>query len=305
MGRRIREFDWSKTPLGAIESWPLSLRTSVSLMLNSQHPMWIGWGPEITFLYNDAYVRVLSLAKHPWALGRATREVWAEIWHVIEPLIDKVFKKGEASFSDDSRLFMNRGDFLEETFYSFSYSPIRDESGNVSGLFCPSTEVTSKVLGSRRLATLSELSARSLVEKSVEAACASAMTILGKNPDDVPFVLLYLLDPKTERMRLTEGVGVPLEHPVISPAEVDWRKPGSGLQLWSMAEVMSSVQSRTVSLKDVGGFPTDPVRQPVIEALVLPLVPGGEQRPLGILIVGISAARRLDAEYRAFYDLIA
>ena len=134
LGALIREHDWSQTPLGPIESWPQSLKTSVNLILNSQHPMWIGWGPDATFLYNDAYIQVLSLAKHPSALGRPTAEVWSEIWDICGPLADKVFQKGEASFLDDVRFFMNRGDFLEETYYSFSYSPIRDESGNVAGL---------------------------------------------------------------------------------------------------------------------------------------------------------------------------
>src|ERR1051326_8671389 len=97
LGKLINEYDWSKTPLGPLSGWPASLRTSVNLMLNSQHPMWIGWGPDATFLYNEAYIQVLSRAKHPWALGRPTREVWAEIWHACGKLIEKVFTEGEAS----------------------------------------------------------------------------------------------------------------------------------------------------------------------------------------------------------------
>ena len=84
LGGLIRSMDWSKTPLGSIDRWPQSLKTSLSLILSSQHPMWIGWGPGATFLYNDAYIPVLSRAKHPWALGRPAAEVWAEIWDVIE-----------------------------------------------------------------------------------------------------------------------------------------------------------------------------------------------------------------------------
>jgi hypothetical protein len=146
----------------------------------------------MTFFYNDAYIPVLSLAKHPLALGKPVAEVWAEIWDICGPLAEKVYQKGEASFMNDVRLFMNRGGFVEETYYSFSYSPIRDEPGNVGGLFCPSAEVTSKVLHARRLRTLSELAAKSFVEKSAGAACASAASILAKNPDDIPFMLLYL-----------------------------------------------------------------------------------------------------------------
>ena len=82
MAEQIRTFDWSNTPLGLLEKWPQSLKTSVNLILNSQHPMWIGWGPEVTFLYNDAYIHVLGLVKHQWALGRPASEVWVEIWNI-------------------------------------------------------------------------------------------------------------------------------------------------------------------------------------------------------------------------------
>src|SRR4029078_8670404 len=148
---------------------------------------WIGWGPEITFLYNDAYLHVLGMAKHPAALGRPAAEVWQEIWDVCGPLADKVFQDGEASFMDDVRLFMDRGGFLEEAFYSFSYSPIRDESGRVAGLFCPSTDVTPKILNARRLRTLSELAATTLAEKTIAGACSSTARTLSRNPDDIPF----------------------------------------------------------------------------------------------------------------------
>ncbi len=210
LGQLIREHNWSRTSLGPIESWPQSLKTSVNLILSSQHPMWIGWGKNATFLYNDAYIQVLSLAKHPWALGRPASEVWAEIWDVCGPLADKVFQKGEASFADDVRLFMNRGDLLEETYYSFSYSPILDESGKVAGLFCPSTEVTPKVINARRLRTLSELSAGALAQKTTEAACASALVTLAKNPDDIPFAILYLIDGEGENARLEQVCGLHL-----------------------------------------------------------------------------------------------
>ena len=195
LARLTRAHDWSRTPLGPISEWPQSLRTSVNLILNSQHPMWIGWGPEMIFLYNDAYIQVLSRAKHPWALGRPAIEVWAEIWDVCGPLADKVFEKGEPTFLDDVRLFMNRGDYLEETYYSFSYSPIRGESRRIGGLFCPSAEVSSNVLNARRLRSLSELSASAFIEKSVESACASVAHTVAKNPDDIPFALLYVLSP--------------------------------------------------------------------------------------------------------------
>src|SRR5450830_2111874 len=171
LGQLIFEHDWSSSPLGPISQWPQSLKTAVSLMLNSRQPMWLGWGEQVTFLYNDAYIDVLSMAKHPWALGRPTAEVWAEIWDICGPLADKVFARGESTMANDVRLFMRRGDYLEETFYAFSYSPVRDESGAVAGLFCANLDVTSRHLNARRIHMLSDLNGRTLQEKTVQGAC--------------------------------------------------------------------------------------------------------------------------------------
>jgi PAS domain S-box-containing protein len=305
MGERIRTFDWSKTPLGPIEAWPQSLKTSTGLMLNSQHPMWVGWGRDVTFLYNDAYIQVLSMAKHPWALGKPAELIWKEIWDICGPLADKVFQRGEASFLNDVRLFMNRGDFLEETFYSFSYSPIRDESGNVGGLFCPSAEVTAKLLSTRRLRTLSELAAESLVEKSAHGACASAAAILGKNLDDVPFVLLYLVDWDEGSAVLEQAVGLSRGDRCISPETVELNLYAEEERFWPLSEVAINSKAQVVSLRQREGFPLGAAEQPIAEAIVLPLVSRGQERPFGIMVGGVNPTRKLDAEYRTFYELVA
>ncbi|MGA9737635.1 MAG: response regulator [Candidatus Sulfotelmatobacter sp.] len=305
LGRLIRERDWSLTSLGPIESWPQSLKTSVNLILSSQHPMWIGWGKDATFLYNDAYLHVLSLAKHPWALGRPASEVWAEIWDVCGPLADKVFEKGEASFVDDVRLFMNRGDLLEETYYSFSYSPILDETGNVAGLFCPSTEVTPKVINARRLRTLSDLSASALTQKTTEDACASALAALANNPDDIPFAVLYLVDEEGENARLAAVCGLPKGVAPWAPPTIRLNRDNSEQFLWPVAQVLRRSESVAVDLKNVEGLPLGPAQQKMAEAVVLPVTTRGADQPLGILIVGVNPTRRLDDEYRTFYDLIS
>ncbi len=305
LGQLIREHDWSQTPLGPIEGWPQSLKTSVSLILNSQHPMWIGWGEDATFLYNDAYIQVLSLAKHPWALGRPAAEVWAEIWNICGPLADKVFEEGKASFVDDVRLFMNRGGFIEETYYSFSYSPIRDESGKVAGLFCPSTEVTAKVVNARRLLTLSELSASALMQKTTEGVCASVVSTLAKNPDDIPFAVLYLIDGENKRAKLEQVCGVPKDIENLTPQNVDLSTENSQQVLLPLAEVHKTGQPRVVSVKEVPDLPLGPALQRVSQAMVLPVASIGEERTLGILIAGVNPTSRLAAEYRTFYGLLA
>lgn len=304
MGMLIRSFDWSQTPLGPIETWPQSLLTSVSIILNSQHPMWIGWGPDNTFLYNDPYIDVLSLVKHPWALGRPAAEVWAEIWDICGPLSDKVFERGEPSFVHDVQLFMSRGDFLEETYYSFSYSPIRDEAGNVGGLFCPSAETTGKILSERRLATLSDLSGRALSEKSSMTVWKAAAEVLSKNCADIPFALLYRIDADQNQSTLVEQFGfndiaTELAPPVISLG------PEARHCFWPLRDVLESLQPRTC---DLGSFPNIPcglAQQAVKQALVVPIVSHGQTLACGILIAGINPCRRLDSDYETFLKLAA
>ncbi len=302
LARLIRNHDWSQTSLGPLENWPQSLKTSVNLILNARHPMWVGWGPDAAFLYNDAYIQVLSLAKHPWALGKPTAEIWPEIWDIIGPLIDKVYQQGEASFLDDVRFLMNRGDFIEETYYSFSYSPIRDESGAVAGLFCPTTEVTPKVINARRLRTLSELSANSLLQKTVDAACAEAAATLSKNPDDVPFALLYLIDNENKQARLEQSCVLPKGIPALTPVCIDLG--GGGECLWPLRQVQNTGHSQVVSVKDVDGLPVGVAQQHLTQAMVLPISSGSEGGLLGIFIAGVNPARKLDAEYRTFYELV-
>jgi signal transduction histidine kinase len=304
LGGLIRAFDWSATPLGPLASWPQSLRTSVSLILNTRHPMWIGWGDQATFLYNDAYVDVLGAAKHPWALGRPAFEVWSEIWDVCGPMADKVFERAEATFVDGVQLFMRRGDFLEETWYSFSYSPILDERGRVGGLFCPSVEISASLLNERRLATLSRLSADALREQTVQAACATAVGILAENPADLPFALLYLADEEGAAARLVQSAGLEAG---TAPAvlALDAAAVAQGAIGGAVARAWAGTGAELAPLAGVAGIPHGLAGQKVAQALALPLATPGQARPVGVLVLGVSPVRRLDPEYRTFFDLVA
>jgi len=297
LGGMIRHFDWSATPLGPLETWPQSLRTSVSLILNARHPMWIGWGREATFLYNDAYIDVLGAAKHPWALGRPAAEVWSEIWDVCGPLADKVFGRAESTFVDAVQLFMRRGDFLEETWYSFSYSPIADEAGRVGGLFCPSSDLSASTLNARRLATLSRLSADALREQTVAAAAATAVATLADNPADLPFALLYLVDGS--EARLAQGAGLP---PGVAPQAIALDRDGGA---FGVARAAVGGEAVLVALDGVAGIRPGLAGQPVRQALALPVAAAGQERPAAILVLGVSPVRRLDADYRSFFDMVA
>ena len=149
MAQRIRTYAWETTPLGPISEWPSYMCTAVRLCLTSHFPTVIFWGPELALLYNDAYLPILA-NKHPASLGRATREVFAEVWDMIGPMLEGVFTTGEATWSDDLMLPLVHHGVAKEHYFTFSYSPIQDESGQVRGVFCPVTETTERIERERR-----------------------------------------------------------------------------------------------------------------------------------------------------------
>lgn len=146
----MRTHDWSQSPLGQPDSWPQSLRSIVGLILNSKFPMFVAWGPELGFLYNDSYAEILG-AKHPAAIGRRFHDIWAEIWDDIHPIIEQAMQ-GNATYHRNLPLTMNRKGYDEQTWFTFSYSPVRNESGQVAGMFCAVTETTGQVLAERHRA---------------------------------------------------------------------------------------------------------------------------------------------------------
>ncbi|HEY2091610.1 MAG TPA: ATP-binding protein [Thermoanaerobaculia bacterium] len=213
----IEQFDWASTPVGARDAWPQSLRTSVDICVASRFPILIWWGRDLTMIYNDAYSAFLG-EKHPRALGAPGREVWGEIWTVIGPLLDNVTCAGLATWSDDQLLVMNRHGFYEETYFTFSYSPIAGESGGIAGIFTAVTETTQRVIGERRLETLRQLAANAGQAKTIEAACRCALEILAENPRDLPFVAIEL---EGERLGETGDptIAAKLELPLTVPGE--------------------------------------------------------------------------------------
>jgi PAS domain S-box-containing protein len=154
IGALMRTHDWSESPLGPPETWPQPLRTVVALLLQSQFPMFVAWGDALGFLYNDPYAEILG-AKHPRALGGRFYDIWSEIWPSISPLIDAAMA-GHSTYREDLPLVMNRKGYDEQTWFTFSYSPVRDESSNIAGMFCACSETTRKVLAERALRELNE-----------------------------------------------------------------------------------------------------------------------------------------------------
>ena len=231
MASMTRDFDWSATDLGPPASWPQSLKAAVRIVLTSRYAMWMAWGPNLRFFCNDAYLPTVGI-KRDWVLGSRSDKVWEEIWPDIGPRIKRVLNTGEATWDEGLLLFLERLGFPEETYHTFSYSPLADDDGRISGMLCVVTEETERVVGERRLATLGQLAgllASARAESEVLAAIKEGIDAANR---DLPFALLYLYDEQGA-LRLARASGIESGHPaspaVILPGRsVALRYPGLG-----------------------------------------------------------------------------
>jgi PAS domain S-box-containing protein len=285
MAARIRAFDWSSTALGPISDWPVSLREALSLCLPSRFQLAIYWGPQLNLLYNDAERDVLG-GMHPGALGRPAAEFLADNWDVLGPMLHGVMTTGQATWSEDQPLRINRRGFVEECYFTYSYSPIPDGDG-IGGVLLVTVETTERVLAERRLGTLRELAAQTANAPSAEEACVRAAAVLAGNPSDVPFCRLFLVGGDGG-FRLCASTGA------LAAREPD---------AWPLREVASAPQARRVDVAACVS-PADAVALPRA-ALVLPIMPAGAGGCVGCLVAGLSDFLPLDAAYRGFLDLVA
>ncbi len=296
MAETIRAIDWSKNALGPLESWPQSLRTTVSLCLGSKFPIAIAWGPSFIQIYNDGY-RPICGALHPRSMGQDFRECWEAPWPVIGAAFAAAVR-GEASYLENQRMFAERNGFLEETFFTFSFSPIRDETGGVVGLFHPVTETTSSMLGERRIRALRDIGAGKAT--SIREAAAVALRALAEHALDLPYALLYFVHDG--EARLVASSGIPRDH-VAAPSSLPVGEPG----IWPFAEAFGAGASIEVDTSDarfaLAGI--GPYREPPTRAMVFPIVLPGTSAPSALLVAGGSARLPFDEAYRDFFELLA
>jgi signal transduction histidine kinase len=298
MGKVVRSMDWTKTPLGPIESWPQSLCTTVSLCLASNFPISLAWGPKHVQIYNDGYWPICG-GKHPNSMGQDFSECWASAWPVIGDAFERALT-GETSYLANQRMFLDRNGYLEETFFTFSFSPIHDESGGVGGLFHPVTETTAEMVGERRMRALRDLVARAGKAKTSEEALALAAQTLSEFELDIPFVMFYLVDfDRMEAQLIARTAALP-DHIAIPMVDLKASRPS----LWPLAEVACTNQPLRVDdletqLGSCGPYPEGPKT-----ALVLPITPPGCELPTAILVGGVSPRLALNDTYRAYYDMV-
>jgi PAS domain S-box-containing protein len=298
MGERMRALDWRKTPLGAAEKWPQSLKTIVRVMLDSRYAMWMLWGPQLTFFCNDAYLPTVGI-KRDWVLGARSDKVWEEIWPDIGPRIQRVLVEGRATWDEGLPLVLERSGFREETYHTFSYSPIYDDDSRIAGMLCVVTEVTERVIGERRLRVLRDLAASPRAE-ATEEACERLINVLSNNPLDVTFAALYLLDQTQERVSLAHQCGIVPEQ--LLPAQVALVDRS---ELWPISETIRSGLPQIVELPQRGleSAASGPWPDRIHQAMILP-VKQGSFSSTAVLIAGLSPLRPLDDGYRGFLDLV-
>jgi signal transduction histidine kinase len=298
MGALIRAMDWSRTPLGAIERWPQSLRSAVSFLLPSRAQIALFWGEELITLYNDAYRPVFG-GKHPGALGKPIREAWDELWRAgLKEIFDHVLASGEAFWAQDRPFFMERHGYLEETYFDVSYDPVRDESGRVGGVFCIVSETTRRVVGERRLRALRDLGNVAQHARAVAEVHPAVADVLSRFAEDVPFALVYTAEDPDAGARLAMRAGVPAGS-LAAPERLPAGSSGPSWPLPDHVEVLAGEQLRPFGLLQVAPWP-EPVRQ----VAILPFAAPG-LRSQGHLVAGISPRRELDDDYLDFLRLAA
>ncbi|MBC6435625.1 PAS domain S-box protein [Nostoc sp. HG1] len=310
MGALMRSHDWSQTPLGAVDQWSQSLKTAVRIMLTSRQPMFVWWGKELINLYNDAYQAIVG-GKHPKALGRPAAEVWSEIWDQVGPRAESAMLKNEGTYDEALLLIMERNGYPEETYYTFSHSPIPDDQGNTSGILCANTNDTQRIIDERQLVLLRELAARTADARTFDEACKLSASCLEANSYDLPFAMIYLVDPDRSCISLTGTCGIDRHH----GAAIDSVALDSD-SVWSFGEVIKTQRACLVSNLEAlfDNLPTGAWQRSPHQALVVPLGTKlnseedalvGQPGRAGVLVVGLNPFRLLDDNYQRFIDLVA
>ncbi|MGK3997537.1 ATP-binding response regulator [Sorangium sp. So ce1024] len=302
MGERMRALDWSKTPLGPVSSWPQSLKTCLRIILTSRQPMFVWWGDSLINLYNDAYKSIVG-GKHPEALGQPASVVWREIWDQVGPRAASAMRRDEGTYDEALLLIMERHGYEEETYYTFSYSPVPNDQGGTGGIICANTDDTRRIIGERQLALLRDLAARTANARAWEDVCAQSVLSLATNPKDLPFALLYILDADRRHMHLAGAAGIARGH-AAAPEIIDLTDESP----WPVAEVARGHEAcRVIELSRdrQGDLPTGAWPRPPARAAALSIAPSGETGRAGVLIVGLSPFRLFDDDYRGFLHLAA
>jgi signal transduction histidine kinase len=256
--------------------------------------MFIWWGHDLINLYNDPYRSILG-GKHPAALGKPASVVWQEIWDQVGPRAHSAIASNQGTYDEALFLMMERNGYPEETYYTFSYSPIPNDQGETFGIFCANTDETQRIISTRRLATQRELAARTTDALTIPDACASSMAALATNPYDLPFALLYLKQPGNSSAELMGRSGVPADQDALLQHAT----------FWPLDDALRSAKPCLMDLPAGMNFPAGAWDQSPERVVLLPINTSGQIGSSAVLIVGLNPHRAYDDSYDGFLTLIA
>ncbi len=300
MGARIRAMDWESSELGHPRDWPKSLKTCVRIVLTSRQAMFVWWGKNLINIYNDAYKSIVG-GKHPEALGLPASVVWREIWDQVGPRASQTMAGDEGTYDEALLLIMERHGYQEETYYTFSYSPVPGDEGGTGGLICANTDDTRRIIGERQVALLRDLAARAAEARTLDDVGELTAASLATDPKDLPFALVYLIDPQRRKVRLASAVGLEEGSPAApARASLGDRSVWPFLEGTRPGEMFLVEDLSSLGPLPTGGWPKAPTR-----AVLFPIAPSGATGESGILIVGLNPYRRFDEDYRGFLAMVA
>lgn len=301
MRMRIREYDWTRTDLGSPQEWPNALKVALEIMLGCGAPAYIAWGPTFVQFYNDAYVAILGETKHPQALGATTIETWGEIWDFVGPSFYGVLESRRPLAMANKLLTMERHGYLEECYFSFSYSALFDDASQPAGILAVAWENTDEFISYRRANAL-----RMLAQNLSEAAdiegirTAFEQTVL-ENPQDMPFGLWYEVRGDRTGLDLVAIAGIERDS-VLSPAFVDSRHGGLYQGLMDLTSpVIGSCSFSPEMLRWTHSML--PLASPQV-AMVKPLCYSSLQHPDSYVVLAVNPMRPNDAAQQDFLQLI-
>lgn len=300
MGERIRNFDWTKTPLGDPETWEQSLKTCVRIILTSAQPMFVWWGPSLNAIYNDSYSQIMG-KKHPAGVGARAQDIWFEIWDQLVPKIKSV-ERNEGTYDESYFFLMERKGYQEEVYVSFSYSPAPGDDGTIKGIFCVCSENTERVINERRLQTLRYLGSIAFDEKSLNGIYQNVADALEKNNKDFPFTIVYDIDRDCGKAVAKASTGTGGKQYIL-PEVIDLENPTAATK-----DICQAYRSNKVTITGIKKIPDDlpigPWKKAANQFVYIPISAAGGAHPYAILFAALNPYRQFDEAYLQFCELI-
>ncbi|KAH9220231.1 hypothetical protein DL95DRAFT_44108 [Leptodontidium sp. 2 PMI_412] len=319
-----RSVDWAATPLGDMNSWSREFRQIACLLMAHPFPLALFWGAELTVIYNKAYADTVAGLKHPNLMGTGFKGPFAELWDTVGAIFDECRRTGRSVAVYDQMLPIERQGFVEETFYTWSLTPLYGGTDQMLGLYNSPFETTRQTRGTRAMKTLLKLAQETATAKSVAEFWPNILSALSENEFDFPFAVLYSVSEDEEEGSVSQSsensqtfktcalegtIGIPAGHP-STPQKLDLKRSYGGFvpafrdSIQTREPTLLTIKDGTLSESLMENFELRGFGEPCREALVCPIRPTTGENVLGFLVVGVNPRRPFDDDYHGFIQLL-